>query len=215
MTHSHSRPDRGMSRRLFAVALASAITLTPALARSNPDLGADEAAFVDRVNAYFNRFVFLQGSFTQINPDGQVAEGDFYMRRPGRVRFDFKPPSRLLVVADGFWIGIIDKRLNTTDRYPIASTPYWALLKEEVDLRRDANIISVETEPGVALLTIADPSGEAPGEVTLIFDTQDTLALKQWLITDAQGLTTSVALNDVVENRQVRNDMFVIRDNYN
>jgi len=134
------------------------------------------------------------------------------MRRPGRVRFDYLPPSRLLVISDGFWLGIIDKKLKTTDRYPISSTPYWALLKEEVNLYRDARVLSVETEPGILLITIDDPSGDAPGEMTLIFEDEGELILRQWLITDAQGLTTSVAVSELVVNKRVRNDMFVIRD---
>jgi outer membrane lipoprotein-sorting protein len=215
MTTNAERSDRGLTRRALAGAMLVALALTPAAARSNEELRPEEEALIDRVNSYFNRFVYLQGTFTQIAPDGVVSEGLFYMRRPGRVRFDYKPPSRLLVVSDGFWIGIIDKKMQTTDRYPIATTPYWALLKDDVDLRRDARILAVELEPGIALLTIEDPSGDAPGEITLIFETKDDISLRQWLITDAQGLTTSVAINDVVENQRVRNDMFVIRDRRN
>lgn len=200
-----------IARAGLAAALIMSISLGAAAAQ-NSGLRPEAEALIDQVNAYFNRFVYLQGRFTQIAPDGQVSEGDFFMRRPGRVRFDYKPPSKLLVVSDGFWIGIVDKKMKTTDRYPIASTPYWALLKDDVDLRRDARILAVELEPGLALITIEDPSGEAPGEVTLIFETGSRIVLRQWLITDAQGLTTSVAIDDVVENQRVRNDMFVIRD---
>lgn len=181
-------------------------------ARSGQELNLKDEELVDRINAYFNRFLYLQGHFTQIGPDGVVAEGDFFMRRPGRLRFDYKPPSKLLVISDGFWIGIIDKKMKTTDRYPIASTPYWALLKDDVNLMRDARILSVESEPGIALITIEDPTGEAPGEMTMIFEDDGGIVLRQWLITDAQGLTTSVALSELVENQRVRNDMFVIRD---
>lgn len=178
-------------------------------------LRADDEVLIDKINTYFNRFLYLQGRFSQIAPDGVVSEGMFYMRRPGRVRFDYSPPSRLLVVSDGFWLGIIDKKLKTADRYPITSTPYWALLKDNVDLRRDARILTVESEPGIALVTIEDPTGEAPGEITLIFEDEADIALRQWLITDAQGLTTSVAVSELIENQRVRNDMFVIRDRRN
>ena len=196
----------------LTITLLAAFLLAPAIARSNEELKIEQEQLVGRINTYFNRFVYLQGKFTQISPDGVVSDGSFFMRRPGRVRFDYSPPSRLLVVSDGFWLGIIDKKLKTTDRYPIASTPYWALLKDEVNLNRDARIIAVETEPGIALITIEDPTGEAPGEMTLIFEVEGNLILCQWLITDAQGLTTSVAISELVENQRVRNDMFVIRD---
>jgi len=205
-------------RTIFALVLAAifAHPPLPVLAAADPTLqvapSEEERLQVERVNAYFNRFVYLSGRFTQISPEGVVSEGMFHMRRPGRVRFDYLPPSRLLVISDGFWLGIIDKKLKTTDRYPISSTPYWALLKDEVNLYRDARVLSVETEPGILLITIDDPGGEAPGEMTLIFEDEGDLILRQWLITDAQGLTTSVAVSELVVNKRVRNDMFVIRD---
>ncbi|VAW18688.1 hypothetical protein MNBD_ALPHA09-1700 [hydrothermal vent metagenome] len=216
--YTPARTSRWTRHTIFALAFAAILALTATLAlaatnaQSDEELRAEEKVLVERINAYFNRFVYLAGRFTQIGPDGVVSEGMFYMRRPGRVRFDYAPPSRLLVISDGFWLGIIDKKLKTTDRYPIAATPYWALLKDEVNLYRDARVLSVETEPGIVLVTIDDPTGEAPGEMTLIFEDEGDLILRQWLITDAQGLTTSVAVSELVENQRVRNDMFVIRD---
>ncbi|MHA1523423.1 MAG: LolA family protein [Alphaproteobacteria bacterium] len=181
-------------------------------------LTPEDASTVADINHYLNSFIHLEGNFTQVGPTGDVAEGRFYMRRPGRVRFDYAPPSKLLVIADGFWIGIIDQKLQTTDRYPLGSTPYWALLKENIDLGRDARILSVEREPGIILVTFDDPTGEAAGEITLVFekieedDVAPRLELRQWLITDAQGLTTSVSLADLVEGKRARNKYFVIRD---
>lgn len=188
------------------------------LSQEQQILSPEDAASISEVNKYLNSFVHLEGNFTQVGPTGEVAEGRFYMRRPGRVRFDYAPPSKLLVIADGFWIGIIDQKMETTDRYPIGSTPYWALLKENVDLRRDARILSIEREPGVILVTFDDPSGEAAGEITLVFekieedDAPPRLTLRQWLITDAQGLTTSVSLSEIIQGRRARNKQFVIKD---
>jgi len=196
----------------------SAPTASDPLSQDAQILSPEDAATVSEVNRYLNSFVHLEGNFTQVGPTGEVAEGRFYIRRPGRVRFDYAPPSKLLVIADGFWIGIIDKKMETTDRYPIGSTPYWALLKENVDLSRDARILSVEREPGIILITFDDPSGEAAGEITLVFekieedDAEPRLVLRQWLITDAQGLTTSVSLSEIIQGRQARNKNFVIKD---
>lgn len=174
---------------------------------------------VDIVNNYLNSFVHLEGAFTQIAPDGKVSEGKFFIRRPGRARFDYAEPDRLLVIADGFWIGIVDRKLNTTDRYPIGSTPYWALLKDEVDLRTDSRILAVERESGLILISIDDPTGQAAGNLTLIFEETGTptghlgdnpLRLSQWLVTDAQGLTTSVVISNLVEGRAARNNLFTL-----
>jgi outer membrane lipoprotein-sorting protein len=201
------------------VVMAMAIAFGAADARSIDQLSPEQAETVARINHYLNNITHLEGDFTQISPDGDVAEGKFYLRRPGRARFDYAPPNRLVVVADGFWIGVTDRKLETTDRYPIGSTPYWALLKENVDLLTDSRIVAVEQEAGIILVTFDDPSGEAAGQLTLIFEERETedpaalgLVLTQWLVTDAQGLTTSVSVSNLVEGQRARNAMFVIDD---
>jgi len=203
----------------FVLVLAAALAIGAADARSVDELTPKDAATVARVNAYLNSITELEGDFTQIGPDGDVAEGRFYLRRPGRARFDYAPPNRLLVVADGFWIGVTDRKLETTDRYPIGSTPYWALLKEKVNLASDARVLAVERETGIILVTIDDPSGEAAGQLTLIFEEQVAkgsddapLQLTQWLVTDAQGLTTSVSISNLIAGRHARNELFTIDD---
>lgn len=209
----------GLKAAGFVLTLIAALAVGAAGARSIDEFAPQEAETIARVNQYLNSIGELEGDFTQIGPDGDVAEGRFYIRRPGRARFDYAAPNQLLVVADGFWIGVTDRKLETTDRYPIGSTPYWTLLKEEIDLTRDSRIIRVERETGIILVTIDDPSGDAAGELTLIFEEREDassdrlgLQLTQWLVTDAQGLTTSVSISNVIAGRHARNDMFTIDD---
>ena len=208
-------PIRCLRRPVLAALVAAAMVLAPGDADAlNP---AQEEA-LGAVNAYLNAITHLEGDFTQIAPDGEVSEGRFFIRRPGRARFDYAEPNRLLVIADGFWIGVVDRKLNTTDRYPIGSTPYWALLKEEVDLRTDARVLEIERDGGLIVVSIDDPSGEAAGELTLIFEetgsdgTGGELKLNQWLITDAQGLTTSVMVYNLVAGRPARNRLFTLHE---
>ena len=206
----------------LAMLLVAELAGSPSAAQSESGLflGPAQADAVQIVNSYLNSFVHLEGDFTQIAPDGQVSEGKFFIRRPGRARFDYAEPNRLLVIADGFWIGIVDRKLRTTDRYPIGSTPYWALLKDEVDLSTDSRILAVERDSGLILVSIDDPTGQAAGSLTLIFEEVETpgghigdsaLRLSQWLVTDAQGLTTSVVVTNLVEGRRAKNNMFTLR----
>lgn len=205
----------------LAVLLVTGLAQRPSMAQSETDifLGPAQVDAVQIVNSYLNSFVHLEGDFTQIAPDGQVSEGRFFIRRPGRARFDYAEPNRLLVIADGFWIGIVDRKLRTTDRYPIGSTPYWALLKDEVDLSTDSRILAVERDSGLILVSIDDPTGQAAGSLTLIFEEVGTpsdhigdsaLRLSQWLVTDVQGLTTSVVVTNLVEGRRTTNNMFTL-----
>src|SRR5690606_13721471 len=92
-----------------------------------------------------------------------------------------------------------------------ASTPLNLLLGENVNLSESSRVLAVDIQPGALLITLADRSGEAPGQITLIFD-QPTLQLRQWVVTDAQGLQTTVALRNVQTGIRADNALFVLRD---
>ncbi len=47
---------------------------------------------VNAVNQYLNNIEHLEGDFIQINPDNSISDGRFYIRRPGRFRFDYTNP---------------------------------------------------------------------------------------------------------------------------
>lgn len=170
---------------------------------------ADAKALAE-ASAYLNALDSMQGDFLQMGPDGSVAEGTFYLRRPGRLRFEYNPPERLLVVADGTWVAVKDSTAPA-QRYPIASTPLSLILGSNVDLSGNARVLNVESQPGALLITIADRKGEAPGQITLIFD-QPRMQLRQWVVTDAQGLQTTVALRNVETGIRADNALFVLRE---
>ena len=161
-------------------------------------------------SAYLSSLENLQGDFLQVGPDGSVAEGKFYLRRPGRLRFEYAPPENLLVVADGTWVAVKDSAA-AAQRYPIASTPLGLILAKNVNLEEKARVLNVEEQPGSLLIALADRSGEAPGQITLIFD-RPKMQLRQWVVTDVQGLQTTVALRNVETGIRADNSLFVLRD---
>lgn len=171
---------------------------------------ASDAQAVADASAYLSTLDSMQGDFLQVGPDGSVTEGKFYLRRPGRLRFEYNPPENLLVVADGTWVAVKDSAAPA-QRYPIASTPLGLILAQNVDLTKSARVLKVENQPGALLITIADRTGEAPGQITLIFD-QPRMQLRQWVVTDAQGLQTTVALRNVQTGIRADNSLFVLRD---
>ncbi|MBO6633103.1 outer membrane lipoprotein carrier protein LolA [Parvibaculum sp.] len=180
-------------------------------APSQSGLDKKDSQALAEASAYLSSLEDMQGDFLQVGPDGSVAEGKFYLRRPGRLRFEYEPPENLLVVADGTWVAVKDSSAPA-QRYPIASTPLSLLLAENVNLSESARVLNVETQPGALLVTLADSTGEAPGQITLIFD-QPRMQLRQWVVTDAQGLQTTVALRNVETGIRADNSLFVLRDN--
>ena len=181
---------------------------------ATPLIGDEQIKAVERINAYFNNITNLQGSFEQVDATNKRSTGRFYVQRPGKIRFDYAPPSGLRIVADGRFLAIEDADLRTVEKYPIQSTPFRLLLTESVDLGRDSRIIGVESQEGSLAISLEDKSGDAAGSIRLMFESGSELQLKQWMITDAQGLTTRVTVNDIVSGRKVAADFFTSKESF-
>ncbi|MBF9196854.1 LolA family protein [Microvirga terrestris] len=153
---------------------------------------------LDRVNAYFNSIDQLSAYFVQKNPNGQQAEGNLSMRRPGQFHFAYAPPSTLEVISDGRNVAIRDKKLGTNDVYPVAQTPLKFLVQDNIDLSRDTKVRDVQVGRDGVVTVRFDDSATLGGtsKITLRFDTRAN-ALKAWTIVDAQGYETTVTLSGV------------------
>jgi outer membrane lipoprotein-sorting protein len=161
---------------------------------------------VQKINGYFNGMTNLSGAFVQTDPDTKQKHGKFYMERPGKVRFDYAPPSQLKIISDGQYLAIEDHDLNTTDRYPIDMTPFRLLLSETVDLMKDANILGIEQGDSDIVIAVEDRKGGS-GRIRLFFNKAD-MSLKEWTITDAQGLDTRIQVANLEQNKQLAPELF-------
>lgn len=156
----------------------------------------DREAMIAELNAYLNDIGTLRARFSQVAPDGSLATGVLSLQRPGRLRFQYDDPSPIRVIADGTTVAIEDQALETVDRIPLRSTPVWWLLKDEINIAEDAEIVGMAREYGFFYLTLRDPSGEMEGEIMFVF-AEPSLELREWYVTDALGEITRVSLSDV------------------
>lgn len=189
-----------MHRRVFLAAGLAALAL-PARAQDARELA--------RISAYLNGITTLAGDFVQIDPDGILSEGRFLMRRPGRIRFEYNEPNPALVVSDGTWVGVVDKRYDSVDRYPLSETPLNLILKRDVDLAREGAVEGVEVADGQMRVRARDPEHPERGSITMIFGASP-LELRQWIVDDAQGGATTVALSDLRSGVEIDPANFVI-----
>ncbi|MEL6198037.1 MAG: outer membrane lipoprotein carrier protein LolA, partial [Pseudomonadota bacterium] len=164
-----------------------------------------------RISNYLNGTETLQGQFVQVGPDGDLSTGTFFLRRPGRVRFEYDLPNPTLIVADGTWVGVTNRQSETLDRYPLSQTPLDILLRERVNLRSEGAVKSVELGEGRIRVTAIDPDAPDQGSITMIF-ADNPLELRQWVVVDAQGLTTTIALSELRSNVTIRPELFRIED---
>lgn len=185
------------------------VETSPEVPQSN--LSAETIGYVQRISGYFNQLVHLQGRFLQTDPNNDQSKGRFYVQRPGRLRFDYAPPSKLRIVADGQFLSIEDHDLNTVDKYPLDSTPFRMLLAADVNLFRDANIVNFIRHKDLAVLTLEDKTGESPGQIKLFFTVKDDgqdLEISEWVITDPQGLDTRIQLGNLVWGEEKSAEFF-------
>ena len=165
-----------------------------------------------RVSDYLNTIKSVQGRFTQLAADGRSVQGTFYLRKPGRIRFEYDKPNPILIVADGSSVAVSNSQLKTTDRYPLINSPLRLLLSESTNLVTDPRISEVKKEPGILSFTARETVGPARGSITLVFSDNGQLELRQWEVVDAQGQRTTIALNEVRQEANIPPTMFVIQE---
>lgn len=166
---------------------------------------------LNEISRYLNSFQSAQSAFTQINPDGSVSTGTLYIKRPGRVRFEYDPPEQSLVLAGGGSVAIFDPRSNQNpERYPLSQTPLKIILQQNVDLSR-ANMVTGHTTDGPAtIVTAQDPEHPEYGSIQLKF-TGNPTELRQWVITDDTGTQTTVVLDSMSTGVGINDTLFNIQ----
>jgi outer membrane lipoprotein-sorting protein len=183
---------------------------TPAAKPSRPSAPLSKAEAVERLNAYFNGFSTLQGDFIQFAADGRRFEGKLYIQRPGKMRFEYRPPVTMEVIADGTSVAIRDRKLATQDLYSIGQTPLKFLLKEQMNLEKDSIVTGVSTKGDILSLKLEDRSTlGGTSKITLNFDLAAN-ALRQWVVIDPQGYETSVSVYNLDTQRRPDQKNFVI-----
>jgi outer membrane lipoprotein-sorting protein len=167
----------------------------------------DQIAIIEKINAYFNELKNLEGQFLQTDADDSRKKGRFFIERPGKVLFDYAPPSAQKIISNGEYLAIENHDLNTADRYPLDSTPFRLLLKETVNLAVDAQIVALDVGENVVVLTVEDKESRGVGQIRLFFDWPE-IQLKEWIITDAQGLNTRIELAALETNKETDPELF-------
>jgi outer membrane lipoprotein-sorting protein len=167
----------------------------------------DQIAIVEKINAYFNDLKNLEGQFLQTDADDSRKKGRFFIERPGKVLFDYAPPSAQKIISNGEYLAIENHDLNTTDRYPLESTPFRLLLKETVNLAVDAQIVALDVGENIVVLTVEDKESRGGGQIRLFFAWPE-IQLKEWIITDAQGLNTRIELAALETNKETDPKLF-------
>jgi outer membrane lipoprotein-sorting protein len=171
---------------------------------------ANQKAQAAKVSSYLSSLQTLVGNFVQVGPDGSRTKGDFYIQKPGKVRFEYEAPSPIAIIADGSSVAVRDRKLATQDIYPLSQTPLRYLLSDRIDLLKDTNVVSVTADDVFVSVTIEEKQALiGTSRLMLMVGAKDG-QLKQWTVTDPQGYDTTVAVYNLDASKKVDPGLFKI-----
>jgi outer membrane lipoprotein-sorting protein len=213
ITSASAKSSRAAISRRAALAapllavIAASLAALPAAAAQRPLADPEAVGEINRIEGYLNGIRTMQSRFIQINPDGSAWNGNLYVRRPGRFRFEYDPPIPHLLIANGSWLFHVDRALQETNVIPLAKTPAQFLVREDVSLKNDFTITKLEQSQGIVQIGLVTRDSPELGEVTLTF-TDKPLELRKWTVRDMQENTTQITLQNTRYGVNLNPDMF-------
>ncbi|MEM9428348.1 MAG: outer membrane lipoprotein carrier protein LolA [Pseudomonadota bacterium] len=186
-----------MKRRHF-IALLAASTASPLAAQDNT---------LRAVNTYLNQLRSIQGRFTQVNANGTRSSGQYYLRRPGLLRFEYDG-GQAMVIADGINVGVLDAKSNVgAQKYPLGQTPLRFLLRDKIDLTEGNLTRGVGSQDGVTSIVLQDPRAPRDGTMTLTLQ-NNPARLREWVVREASGQETRIILDTLEQARGLTRSFF-------
>ena len=172
---------------------------------------AAEKISLNEISSYFNAMTTAEAQFSQITDTGETSTGRLFIRRPGRIRFEYDPPEATLVVVGGGQVAVFDpKSRDEPLRFPLRHSPLNLVLEREVDLaQRDMVVAHFEVESQTAV-TLQDPENPDYGFIQLIFN-DNPVQLHQWVVQDNSGGQTHIILDSLTEGGKLSNMLFNIQ----
>ena len=208
--------QRCVSRRALVAFLVSAtiVLQAPFSSAAVPSVPAaltpQDLDDLQRVTGYLNGIRTMTARFRQSSASSGTATGSLWMARPGRMRFEYDPPSSILLLADRFYVYYVDKQLAEMSKVGLKSTPAWFLLRDPITFD-DLVIKRFERGTNTLAITVVEPTELDNGSLTMMFSSQP-LALLQWTIVDQQRKTTTVSISNAQFGVALDPELFVYQD---
>lgn len=169
---------------------------------------AAEKISLNALSRYLNQLSTAKGAFTQVNDDGTISTGTIFIKRPGRIRFEYNPPEKALVLASGGTVVIYDPKTNEPpESYPLARTPLSIILAKNVNLSRAKMVVGHTADDKSTTVKAQDPEHPEYGNIELVF-TSNPIELRQWVINDDAGSRTTVILGELDKKARMNNTLF-------
>ena len=166
---------------------------------------------LDALSSYLNAMTTAESAFIQITDDGSQSTGRMYIKRPGRIRFEYDPPELALVIVGGGQVAVFDPKANAEPtRFPLIHTPLSLVLEKTVNLARRDMVVTHKSEGPITFIVLQDPDRPEYGSIQLMF-TDNPVQLSQWIVDDNSGSQTQIVLGGWVQGQELPNILFNIQ----
>jgi outer membrane lipoprotein-sorting protein len=191
----------GAMRTLFAAVLSAAALFFAAALPAHAQVGVPE------IEKYFNSIKSMKARFVQSNPNGSIVQGALYLRKPGRMRFEYDPPSQLKIVADGYQVTMWDNATRDFGQWPIGWTAASFLVKDPLALSGDIQVEKIDRVDGMLEVTMSQTRKPQDGKVIVRF-AENPMLLRGWTILDNRGNRVTVSLSEMQTGLQLADSLF-------
>ena len=203
-----------IENKLLKTIVITSSLLFPSLLAPQPitaSFNSKEKSEINRIEVYLNGIKSLRADFLQVSSNGNMATGKLYMARPGKIRFEYDPPSPILLLSDGYFLRYVDKDLEQVTHLWLDNTPIGFLLDEDIKLSKSITVTKFSQNANVLIINLKNSEKPEQGAISLIFSDKP-LKLKKWVIKDAQGITTTITLNNSERAIELNPTLFKLTD---
>jgi len=199
-------------RAAFALALGAAL---PATYLALPASALAAESDLDAAVAALRGISAMTADFTQTDRNGRSIPGKLYLKRPGKIRFEYAPSAKMLVVSNGKSLYLVDYEVKQVQRWPIGNSPLGALLDPNRDVKAYGKLVPQSTDSVVGV-EVRDKKHPEYGVITLVFvrdaSAPGGLRLASWVALDAQNHRTTVRLTNHSYGAAIADNKFSFQD---
>ncbi len=166
------------------------------------------AANLNAAETYLNNLTTLKANFQQIAPDGSFARGELFLKRPGKMRWNYAPPNAIQMVANDDTLIYYDAEMDEVSYLSLDDTLAAFITQPSIDFDDPELLISrVGDEAGLLRFSVSHQEQPDNGSLMLVFRTEP-MQLYQMLVENAGGEVTIITLDHIQQGIPLADALF-------
>lgn len=162
------------------------------------------------IEAYLNGLTTVVADFLQTDSAGKISDGKFFLKRPGKLRWQYNPPVPVLIVGNGNTLSYVDLELNQVSRASADASLSAFLSRPHISFKsKDVNVVAFGSKAGATRISLQRPGHADEGTLTLVFD-EHPLVLRKMEVVDSTGKTTIISFHNVRQGEQLSDQLFYV-----